>query len=542
MSHGHSHGGKVCDGHGHGHGHGQPTGRELTGADVRGAGLQDSVHTAASLGRLERVQELVEKNGAEILKSTDQMGHTPAHWCCKNGHLHVLNYLVEAGAPVNLPSADSMGATPIHWGCIGGRLDIVHRLLLPDANVDVDVRDTQMCTPLLVAAQYGEVVLAHLLVRNGADVHAIDENHDTALAWAAYKGHASIVNLLLVEGGQLDTVDAHGQLPVHLASLRGNYDVVRLILRSLSNSAGVSTMLAVKDKKQRTPLQLAKNNRREAIVSLLSPTWWNWFTNSPDKAYFAIFFIGGYCYYPYWAYVFPATGHAVVMHIVFWALNFGKWYNLLKAHTSDPGTIKRGRRDYDDAMAEMCRSGRMEWYASRHHKLCHMCRIVRPLRSKHCRIKDTCIDRYDHYCPWVGNAVGRSNHINFFLYLLFGSFCLSLYTYMASQWLVVYGARADGAGHVVASMFLMGLFTLFLLAMLGQHAHMMLTNRTTNEYINSHRYEHFEIRDGQEFNPFDRGATQNARMYFKCEDAAVTERIDDMLGDDGESQALLRAL
>ena len=57
-------------------------------------------------------------------------------------------------------------------------------------------------TPLVVAAQYGELMCAHLLIRSGADVHAVDENGDNALHWVAYKGHYEFVELLVNGIGQ----------------------------------------------------------------------------------------------------------------------------------------------------------------------------------------------------------------------------------------------------------------------------------------------------------------------------------------------------
>ncbi len=45
------------------------------------------------------------------------------------------------------------------------------------------------------------------------------------------------------------------------------------------------------------------------------------------------------------------------------------------------------------------------------------CRIVRPLRAKHCAATDRCIEQFDHFCPWVGNAIGRRNRALFLLFL-----------------------------------------------------------------------------------------------------------------------------
>jgi len=42
-------------------------------------------------------------------------------------------------------------------------------------------------------------------------------------------------------------------------------------------------------------------------------------------------------------------------------------------------------------------------------RLCHTCRLVRPLRAKHCRVMNRCVKHFDHYCPYIYNDVGYRN-------------------------------------------------------------------------------------------------------------------------------------
>lgn len=64
-------------------------------------------------------------------------------------------------------------------------------------------------------------------------------------------------------------------------------------------------------------------------------------------------------------------------------------------------------------------------------KFCSRCGIVRPPRASHCRETDRCIERWDHFCPWVGTAVGKRNYFAFVAFLLSSS-CLALYIASAS--------------------------------------------------------------------------------------------------------------
>ena len=53
--------------------------------------------------------------------------------------------------------------------------------------------------------------------------------------------------------------------------------------------------------------------------------------------------------------------------------------------------------------------------------------IVRPLRAKHCAVTGRCVAMFDHFCPWVGNAIGAGNRHYFagFLWLELGAILIA---------------------------------------------------------------------------------------------------------------------
>ncbi|RNF20348.1 putative Zinc finger DHHC domain containing transmembrane protein [Trypanosoma conorhini] len=49
---------------------------------------------------------------------------------------------------------------------------------------------------------------------------------------------------------------------------------------------------------------------------------------------------------------------------------------------------------------------------------CTTCHVPRPSRSKHCRLCDFCVRRYDHHCPWINNDVAEGTHRWFLLFIV----------------------------------------------------------------------------------------------------------------------------
>ncbi|KAL6593978.1 hypothetical protein ACP70R_014213 [Stipagrostis hirtigluma subsp. patula] len=142
-------------------------------------------------------------------------------------------------------------------------------------------------------------------------------------------------------------------------------------------------------------------------------------------------------------------------------------------------------------------------------KECSTCKITRPARAKHCRICDRCVARFDHHCGWMNNCIGEKNTRYFVAFLLW-HFLICLYGAVVLGFIlagelkerkviyiltVYYGIDNSFSGlfpHVAQwllavhnTQILLSVFLAILALLLGgfcaYHAHLCLTNTTTNE-------------------------------------------------------------
>ncbi|XP_039194228.1 ankyrin-2 isoform X34 [Crotalus tigris] len=220
-----------------------------------------ALHIASLAGQAEVVKVLV-KEGANI-NAQSQNGFTPLYMAAQENHIDVVKYLLENGA--NQSTATEDGFTPLAVALQQGhnqavaillendtkgkvRLPALHiaarkddtksaaLLLQNDHNADVQSkmmvnRTTESgFTPLHIAAHYGNVNVATLLLNRGAVVDFTARNGITPLHVASKRGNTNMVKLLLDRGGQIDAKTRDGLTPLHCAARSGHDQVVELLL------------------------------------------------------------------------------------------------------------------------------------------------------------------------------------------------------------------------------------------------------------------------------------------------------------------------
>lgn len=165
--------------------------------------------------------------------------------------------------------------------------------------------------------------------------------------------------------------------------------------------------------------------------------------------------------------------------------------------------------------------------------VCSTCNIVKPARSKHCRVYNRCVYKFDHYCVWIGNCVGGLNR-RYFLALLLSLNAMTIHGVWGickvfSAIVTVYHINTtSGTYHLIEVFFtyyprlvilLIALVNLVIITCGFTVYHLMLaaTNQTLNE-----RYKRYYLSKSQQnatpaatlINYYDRGILLNLLEEF----------------------------
>jgi len=302
------------------------------GADVNAKDERDflALHLAAGFGHKDIVELLIEKGAdvnARAERSTWDEGMTALHGVCAHGRKDIAELLIAKGADVNAKSKN--GSTPLHVAATEGYRDVAELLITKGA--DVNAKDNYGRPPLSLAKNRsrtevaellrkhgarddssagtnaakptkslheataaGDIEQVKLLIRNGADVNAKDNEGHAALHHAASKGHTAIVRLLIAHGANVNLPDEKGFTPLTWVVWEGGEKAKAMIELLISKGADVN----VQDKMGYTPLYWAAFTGSKSVFAVLldkvvEPTTIHLAASKGDLAHVKKFIEGG---------------------------------------------------------------------------------------------------------------------------------------------------------------------------------------------------------------------------------------------------------
>mmetsp|Transcript_9947 Transcript_9947/g.12926 ORF Transcript_9947/g.12926 Transcript_9947/m.12926 type:complete len:653 (+) Transcript_9947:333-2291(+) len=466
------------------------------------------IHWATTEGSIKVVSWLIKHSERDIVNVRDGSGCTPLMIAAQYGYPNLVAYLIQKGADPS--SLDNNRDSALHWGAYKGDSSIVG-------------------------------LLHHL---NATDVDAVDNFGQTPLHLAAIRGMSEVVQYLLYDANSnaVFLKDKEGKTPLDLA-IKKNRKSVQLVIESyLSTRSEKSLMHFLKQMCSPKEWKMwlkgggtgdvahGSNNRFPFILNISStllggllfpmrffvPENYNRMADRSGILMIAVicycimlfFFFMVYTRNPGVLDVYEEKSNRRSRRLSKLKNNQQRGQHWITSRTYELSNLtKRLQQEYKEAVERMGIDGGND----KSTQLCHSCHIIKPYRSKHCRIMRRCVLMFDHYCPFVGNCIGLYNYAYFYFYCLF--FVIADASLVATS--VIYLRRVDNDLFTLIVTIYVGLYIIPSGFMVFYHSGLILKNLTTNEQENAFRYSHFrDPSTGRIRNPFDQGYLRNILLRF----------------------------
>ncbi|KAI0136968.1 glycerophosphoryl diester phosphodiesterase [Xylariales sp. AK1849] len=180
-------------------------------------------------------------NGIDGLEWQDKEGNAPLHLAVMGGHPLTTQALLrgedwrgDGGAIAHARGAVSKSSVVLAIATRSNFIAIVKMLV--KAGVDINWQDETGESALHIAARFGHVECARILLEGSAEQKANLELTEKSFAWtplhiAAVDGHLPVAQLLAEAGAEVGKMDSFGWTAKEHAALRGHIVIANLLLR-----------------------------------------------------------------------------------------------------------------------------------------------------------------------------------------------------------------------------------------------------------------------------------------------------------------------
>ncbi|XP_067136040.1 GA-binding protein subunit beta-1 isoform X2 [Centruroides vittatus] len=181
------------------------------------------------------------------------------------GETEEVRQLMTNGAPF---TTDWLGTSPLHMAAQYGHLATAEVLLR--AGISRDARTKVDRTPLHVAGQEGHVEIVELLLRHGADIEAKDMLKMTPLHWAVERGNISVIHSLLRHGADVNISNKFDKTPIDIAIDNNRNDLIQLLQEYVNNKPKIKE--EIKPSCAGTTKTFSNNDVKVPIAKLTNTT------------------------------------------------------------------------------------------------------------------------------------------------------------------------------------------------------------------------------------------------------------------------------
>jgi len=465
---------------------------------------------------------------------TDRFGNSLVHRAIMEGPEALSHVLNIPGIDVNMINQHE--ESPLIWAVGKGDIDAAKTLL--DNKADANIQLNGGNIGHIAATSHNPAMLPFLHSYGSIEIDAEDDNGRTPLVCAAQSGRHQTIQWLLQHRADACHEDKANSIALHAAVENNNSQSVQALVEY-----GPSEQLFVRNRAGDQPHELsqASSYDRQLLSELVGReqscfySWFDWCTSDsyriPSMRRYSLkimfYFLANQSlailHTLLW--IFPKDLVPDVLIYVFLGLAASAIVIYFIVKSSDPGKyqpVQSGDQSDERLLATDLEYERL-LRAGKTHRLCITTETILPWRSKYCKEAGFVIERFDHYCPWVGNAVGLKNYRMFIFYMLLETSALILYVILDYAFVHLEhdssfqeGNAWDITGMVLA--FILGFQTGFLilhnLALIIVHFWLISSNLTTSDYLKWWKYPY--LNDGGNFvNVYDQGCFSNW-MQFLC--------------------------
>ena len=184
---------------------------------------------AAKLGNADTVLRMLvrHQNTAQAPETTDFLLTEALVGAAEGGHVELLENLLAKGARADGP--DQSGCTALHWAGWGGHAEIGNQMYDEDAHSHGSDEDDERADDEDGPASRPHELVVEMLVREGADINARNNQGCTPLHWVAGAGSAPMIRCFLGHGASVDEEDNTGRTPIDRARETKDEEILELL-------------------------------------------------------------------------------------------------------------------------------------------------------------------------------------------------------------------------------------------------------------------------------------------------------------------------